>query len=823
MKKGILLMGICVFLLTKTYSQQRYAYLPEGKTTFKTSMDKIIIGYKSQKLPDILKNFITDTSLLNPHTQKKWNVFSLKKSHSNTDSLKMILAKLRSDTNAMYANTFLIYKDGTLQGLTDELIVKLKPSTVYDSLIRLFKQVGIKSIKKSTYIKREYTLSINLQLDKDALDVANILYETGLFEYCEPDFVRYGILSTNDPLYTSQWALQNTGQYSGTSGADIKAYLAWNVATGSGIKVAVIDEGVDLSQPDLTTNLVTGYDALGYGSAGAPSGDDAHGTACAGIIAAQANNYIGIAGVANTCQIIPIRAGSGGSILTTAAADAINWAVSTSGGNADIISCSWGGGSTSSTLESAISNATTNGRGGKGTILLFSSGNGNSSSISYPSSLSNVIAVGGTNMCDQRFVITPSTPSGDCNYDTRLGSVSISAGSNYGTGLGVVAPGINIATTDISGTAGFSNLTGSEGWIMYNNDYVYNFDGTSASCPFAAGVMALILSTNSNLNRAQATAILETTADKTGGYSYSSTLTNGTWDNEMGYGRINAFAAVEDAYLSTLTPSFCSSQTYSLASLPSGASVSWSASPSGIVSLSASGNSVTLTKITDGTVTLTGVITYNSGSNTSTVSTTISVGVITGVTIPILGVDDDANVCGGSTFNIYTDRAGSFTWSVIEGTIQSGQGTPEMYLQLNNDPGNTFYIGVAESNSCGLSDVLGTKVGNIIYCDGGGGNNGSSIKKPSISITTNLDIYPSSAYSIFPNPSKNILYVTVSSDSMNLSRAFIKLTDMYGKRLKTILTVSETNSINISNLAKGIYMIEINDGKKRVIKKVIKN
>jgi len=72
---------------------------------------------------------------------------------------------------------------------------------------------------------------------------------------------------------------------------------ALNTATGSGIKVAIIDEGVDLTHPDLQANLLAGYDATGGNSNGASPGNDAHGTAWAGIVAAVANNNIGIAGV----------------------------------------------------------------------------------------------------------------------------------------------------------------------------------------------------------------------------------------------------------------------------------------------------------------------------------------------------------------------------------------------------------------------------------------------------------------------------------------------------------------------------------------------
>jgi subtilisin family serine protease len=97
--------------------------------------------------------------------------------------------------------------------------------------------------------------------------------------------------------------------------------------------------------------------------------------------------------------------------------------------------------------------------------------------------------------------------------------------------------GVKIYTTDISGAAGYAT-----------NDYAPTFNGTSSACPNAAGVMALILSLNPSLSQGQARQIIESSCDKVGGYTYNSSVAgqpNGTWSTDLGYGRVNAFSALQ--------------------------------------------------------------------------------------------------------------------------------------------------------------------------------------------------------------------------------------------------------------------------------------
>ena len=318
---------------------------------------------------------------------------------------------------------------------------------------------------------------------------------------------------TSDRYDHLQWSLNNNGQSFGIPDADIDAPEAWNVTHGSNtIIIAIIDEGVDLNHPDLKDKLAAGYDATGNGTGGAPSGDDAHGTNCAGIAAAITDNSLGIAGVAWEAKIMPIRIaygdGAGGWVTQDSwIADGINWAVNH---GADVLSNSWAGGGASTIITNAIENAKSNGRNGKGAVVVFAAGN-NNSSVEYPAYLSNVLAVGALSPCDER--TSPTSCDGEFWW-----------GSNYGPELDICAPGVLMYSTDIQGSSGYSD-----------GDYYSKFNGTSSATPVVAGVAALILGLNPNLTATEVENILKTTADDLG---------SSGWDQYTGYGRVNAYKAL---------------------------------------------------------------------------------------------------------------------------------------------------------------------------------------------------------------------------------------------------------------------------------------
>ena len=533
LKKGFFFFILCLSSLY-LHAQESF-YTPDGKERLLFSTEKILIEFEAGIGTELQKEVLSNFSELAPFnaemlTPQPFSAAIVPLNNIRSENIPFLVAKLKREKHIKYAGAFLQHPDGTLLGITRKLIVGIKQQTDRNLLYDLVRKLGGMTIKFNEFDPLMFHVELEPGHPSNGLQIANKIFETGLVAYAEPDFLRImKKLSTNDPLNSNQWALNNDGTntstWGGIAGSDMSVFNAWATTTGSSsIKVAILDEGVDLIHPDLQANLEPGYDATGNGSAGGPSGDDAHGTACAGIVAAVGNNNLGMAGVAYGCRIIPVRIAfsSGSSWITsnTIIANAINWAWQT--GGADVLSNSWGGGSSSSAINSAIDAAIANGRGGLGSPVLFAAGNSNGSVI-YPGSYAPTIAVIAMSMCDQR-----KSPS-SCDGETWWGSC-------YGTNADVAAPGVKIVATDISGTAGYNA-----------GDYTTTFNGTSSACPNAAGVMALILSQAPLLTEQEARFTLESSCDKVGGYTYLSGQTgqpNGTWSTNLGYGRVNAEAAL---------------------------------------------------------------------------------------------------------------------------------------------------------------------------------------------------------------------------------------------------------------------------------------
>jgi len=191
---------------------------------------------------------------------------------------------------------------------------------------------------------------------------------------------------------------------------------------------------------------------------------------------------------------------------------------------ASVISNSWGGVPQSQILEEAIMNALTNGRQGKGCVVVFASGNNNSSYVSYPaSSISDIIAVGAMSPDGQRK--SPFTVDGETHW-----------GSNYGSALDIVAPGVKIPTTDLIGYNGYSS-----------NDYFLEFNGTSSACPHVAAVAALLISEAPDLTQQQVSSSILNSTTKLSNYSFDTNKTYGSWNQEVGYGLLNSKKAIQNA------------------------------------------------------------------------------------------------------------------------------------------------------------------------------------------------------------------------------------------------------------------------------------
>ena len=455
------------------------------------------------------RNFECLSDIIQTADQVMPDVFKITLDNSNKD----LFNRKMYEIDSIYVADELIYKgDGTRQCCFDHILLQTKGSVVLSEILKSY-NIPYISFESFGLCENEYLLKLSVP---QALYYANKLVETGYFVYAQPSFYRFDTF--NNPLYPHQWGLKNTGQSNGTIGMDINVEPAWELSTGKGITVAVIDDGVQLNHPDLQGNLIMGYDAIENTNNGSYTGNDNHGTCCAGIIAAKDNN-IGVKGIAYESKIIPIRIAFDNNWNDEYVIRAFIHAYNRC---ADIISCSWGGGSNSSMLTNTINSVVENGRNGLGTPVLFSSGNHNAkhpgTNVRYPANLSTTIAVGGINYCGERIVY------GDNNYvncDNNHGW-----GSCFGMELDVVAPAVKIPTTDIE------------------SNYTCSFNGTSAACPHAAGVMALMLSANPCLTQDEARRILSVTCEKINTYNFCDMNNDESWNPEVGYGLINAYKAV---------------------------------------------------------------------------------------------------------------------------------------------------------------------------------------------------------------------------------------------------------------------------------------
>ena len=437
-------------------------------------------------------------------------------------------------------------------GMTNNFYVKIDPVDI-SALVIYAQNNNVEILGKDPYMDAWYILSCTKNNAKNSLEYANQFHESGLFITAEPEFVYHDLLSSgagdvshapnastslplsNDPFFADQWGLKNTGQYgSQYAGIDINVEPAWAITKGSGVKVAIYDTGVELDHPDLEDNVFgTGFD-IQSGTSPSQASVFEHGTLTAGIAGAIQNNNIGISGVAPESSITSISGIFSFSDTPSQLASGFNWAWQPEN-NVDIINCSWGGYMPSTIITDAIYNALNNGRDGKGCVVIFATGNEDSTNIRYPGlAVPEIITVGAISPCGGRAVRNRCN-----NFEFE--------GSNYGTQLDIMAPGLKISSTDFQGDEGRNPFIETNPLYQNAPDYFSSFWGTSAASPHVAGVAALILSVNPCLSNKQVSDIIEQSAQKVGNYEYTNAdnRLNGTWNNEMGYGLVDAYAAVQ--------------------------------------------------------------------------------------------------------------------------------------------------------------------------------------------------------------------------------------------------------------------------------------
>jgi len=354
------------------------------------------------------------------------------------------------------------------------IVVKVVPGMSLDNVRRLASFVGGRIVTRIPQL-HVYVIAVPEERVGGALAAYRSLPNV---VYAEIDGKAEAAFVPNDPDY----AVKQYGP------KIIGAEQAWGITHGSpDILVGVVDTGADFSHPDLAGKLVAGWDFVNNDND--PADDNGHGTHVSGIIAADTNNGIGVAGVGFDTRVLVVKSlNAHGSGYYSTIAQGITYAVDH---GARIINLSLRGTVPSSVLQDAVNYAAS-----KGVLVVAAAGNDGSSAPVYPASYPQVLAVAATDWNDQRWSI-----------------------SNFGDFVDLAAPGVGIYSTDWAGGAG---------------PYASR-SGTSMAAPHVSAVAALVLAVNPNLSADGVRNILESTAQDLGDPGR---------DPYYGYGRVDAYRAV---------------------------------------------------------------------------------------------------------------------------------------------------------------------------------------------------------------------------------------------------------------------------------------
>lgn len=387
----------------------------------------------------------------------------------------------------------------------DQIIIKFKPEVSEQTKTEILKKYNATIIKRIDAIQR-----IIIQVPKGQEDaILKEMEKDNLIEAAEPDYINQStqVAPPDDPYYNLQWGLENTGQViknqQGTPNADINAETAWNVTKGNGVKIAILDSGINLNHPEFSQKILTTKDFTETGI----EDQYGHGTHVAGIASVRTNNSVGISGTCPECMLIIGKVlndqGSGPDSIIL---QGITWAADE---GAKVINMSFGGTGNSTAKQDAINYAWN-----KGAILVASAGNNKNTNKGYPAANNNVVSVAATDNKDQK-----------------------ASFSSYGTWVDVAAPGNAIYSTLPTHSYNLQTKTPS---LQLNYDYL---NGTSMATPMVSGVVALIWTTGYGSSNTSVVNRLFETADKISG-------TGTYWT----YGRVNAASAVAGEISTTPIP-----------------------------------------------------------------------------------------------------------------------------------------------------------------------------------------------------------------------------------------------------------------------------
>jgi serine protease len=386
------------------------------------------------------------------------------------------------------------------QYLPNEIVVRFRQDVSRETIERFNAQNGAVEILNTPYLAR-----LRIPESASVQEFVRRYVESGLVEYAEPNFIARAYFAPNDRYYRYQWNLSDPD-----NGIDVER--AWEISTGEGVIVAVLDTGIayedygdyKLASDLARTKFVPGYDFVNDDPH--PNDDNGHGTHVAGTIAQSTDNGEGTAGVAFNATIMPIK------VLDKSGygnyADIARGIYYAADHGAKVINLSLGGSYPSKTLENAVAYAFD-----KGAVIVAAVGNGylNGNPTSYPAAYDQyVIAVGATRFDGER-----------APY------------SNVSEHVDLAAPGGDLSVDQ--NRDGFKDGILQQTFSADPSRFGYwFFQGTSMATPHVSGVAALVIATGVD-DPVRVREALEMTARDRGRKG---------WDEEYGYGIVDAYAAV---------------------------------------------------------------------------------------------------------------------------------------------------------------------------------------------------------------------------------------------------------------------------------------
>lgn len=513
-----------------------YSSIAREEYSLENSENMFIIRFKSQVAPSIIFSIYSTLEKYKNRIQVKESfkesyAFIFKIEGNNPallrDEIKAIINQ-NKHSNIEYIGNIKVFSGTNIyQIYTGNVFIKFRNGINQKFASKIFKRYKFKIKLVLNFAENTFFCKVPDEVGSNIFDVSLEILKYQEVEYCHPEMVVKSRTVSEGTEYRNFDGEKNLWVFEKT-----KIVEAWKYTKGKGVKICVIDDGIDFDHPafqnpNKIVNPKDMHDKLGNRR---PQHlfDDRHGTAVSSIVVSSDDKAIGIAPEA---QLIPIRATSLGSVLQS---DAFYWAVNS---QADVIVCSWGppDGDISNPNDNlreypipphtdlAIRYAAQKGRNGKGSIIVFAAGNGNEPmKFDKYASHEEVIGVGATNFNDTPTVYSDyghpmfcCFPSGD--YETVNGVLRKTKKT--------------ITVADAIGTKGYSDA----------NYYQY-FDGTSASCPGVAGVIALMLSANPQLTKKQVKEIIKNTCKKIGNPSDYNDFEGKS--NRFGHGLVQADLAV---------------------------------------------------------------------------------------------------------------------------------------------------------------------------------------------------------------------------------------------------------------------------------------